>query len=239
MSSFRVVLSCEHGGNRVPARYANLFVGDDAQAALQSHRGWDIGALTVAKLLSVRLEAPLLYTTTTRLLIDANRSPAHTTLFSHWSATLDEAERDSIVERYHQPHWRRVDAALREVCEAHVVHLGIHSFTPELDGEVRNADVAFLYDPSRDLERDLCGGWQRDLARRSGLRVRKNYPYRGTSDGLTRMLRMQFEPSRYLGIEVEFNQALLLDLNARAKKILLTQFCEAFASAAARTFDRS
>ena len=39
--SYLLVLSCEHAHNRVPARYRHLF---DAEL-LESHRGYDLGAL--------------------------------------------------------------------------------------------------------------------------------------------------------------------------------------------------
>jgi hypothetical protein len=41
------------------------------------------------------------------------------------------------------------------------------------------------------------------------LRVRRNRPYRGTSDGLTTHLRRRFAAKDYAGIELELNQALL------------------------------
>jgi hypothetical protein len=42
------------------------------------------------------------------------------------------------------------------------------------------------------------------------LRVRRNYPYAGKGDGMTRSLRRSFPPKRYVGIELELNQALVL-----------------------------
>jgi predicted N-formylglutamate amidohydrolase len=91
-----------------------------------------------------------------------------------------------------------------------VIHLGVHTFTPELDGVVRGADVALLYDPARPWERALCAVWARSLAARlPHLAVRRNQPYRGASDGLTTWLRTRFAPRVYLGIEVEVNQRLL------------------------------
>jgi hypothetical protein len=42
------------------------------------------------------------------------------------------------------------------------------------------------------------------------LRVKKNYPYRGWTDGLTTTLREQFPAKRYVGLELEVNQALAL-----------------------------
>jgi hypothetical protein len=41
------------------------------------------------------------------------------------------------------------------------------------------------------------------------LRIRCNYPYRGTADGLVRSLRHRFSYQDYLGLELEVNQALL------------------------------
>jgi hypothetical protein len=37
------------------------------------------------------------------------------------------------------------------------------------------------------------------------MKVRFNYPYKGTSDGLTTTLRKKFGP-QYVGIEIEINQ---------------------------------
>ena len=45
----RIVLSCEHARNRIPARYAHLF--DTDAATLEGHRGYDLGALEVARFL--------------------------------------------------------------------------------------------------------------------------------------------------------------------------------------------
>ena len=64
----RLILTCEHGGCEVPAEYATRFSG--RAALLRSHRGWDVGALTLAEEMAHALDAPLFASTTTRLLID-------------------------------------------------------------------------------------------------------------------------------------------------------------------------
>jgi hypothetical protein len=57
----------------------------------------------------------------------------------------------------------------------------------------------------------VCHSWKQRLAASTlALQVRRNYPYQGVSAGLTSSLRKRFEPNRYLGIEVELNQGLLL-----------------------------
>jgi hypothetical protein len=38
------------------------------------------------------------------------------------------------------------------------------------------------------------------------LNLRRNYPYAGKGDGLTRSLRRRYSPRRYVGIELEINQ---------------------------------
>jgi hypothetical protein len=76
---------------------------------------------------------------------------------------------------------------------------------------VRRADVGLLYDPGRRGEVALCARWKASLAVLAPqLRVRRNYPYAGKGDGLTRYLRLRFAPRAYVGIEVEINQAIVL-----------------------------
>lgn len=206
----RIILTCEHGGNRIPARYAGLFA--DAAALLDTHRGYDIGALAVARRLSRAVGAPLHPATVSRLLVDLNRSIGHPRLFSERVRGLDEDEKQRILARYYVPHRRRVEQAIAQAMRARlrVLHLGVHSFTPELDGKPRNADLGLLYDPARAGERLLCTRWQALLNERApALRVRRNYPYRGNTDGFSTYLRRCFAERWYLGVELELSQAAL------------------------------
>jgi len=204
-----LLLTCEHGGNRIPREYASLFRG--AASVLASHRGWDPGALTLARLLARRLRRPLLSVTWSRLFVEANRAPTNRRIWSRFTAPLPKDERQRILDRWWRPHREEVEAAVAEAArDRRVVHVAVHSFTPELDGEVRNAEVTFLYDSHRRGEADLCRRWAAILARLDpSLRLRYNYPYRGSSDGLTTWLRRRFPEARYVGIELEINQALV------------------------------
>lgn len=201
-----LVLSCEHGGKRVPSRYARHF--DAPAAVLASHRGWDPGSLPLARRLARALRAPLIATTVTRLLVDCNRSPHHRKLHSTY-AHLDAALREALLDEHYRPHRARVEAAIAErlVRGARVLHVAVHSFTPVLDGVPRNADLGWLYDPRRTLERRVAD--ELLLALRAGapdLRVRRNYPYLGRADGLPTALRRRFPEARYAGFELELNQ---------------------------------
>jgi len=202
-----LLVTCEHGGNRVPSRWRRLFAGQEA--LLASHRGLDIGSLAMARRLADRFGAPLVASRTTRLLVDLNRSIGHPRLFSAITRPLPPAERDRILARHYEPYRREVESAVaRQVAAGRrVVHVSSHSFTPKLDGEIRNADVGLLYDPSRRNERRFCDAWRAALeAADPTLRVRRNYPYPGAADGLTTHLRRRFSGDRYLGIELEVNQ---------------------------------
>ncbi len=205
-----LLLTCEHAGNKVPARYRRLFRGHTD--VLKTHRGCDIGALKLAKHLAASLHAPLLYTDVTRLLVEVNRSRGHEQLFSEYTRGLTPTELEQILDAHYDPHRERVELMVDTFIDQgrRVIHIGVHSFTPVLDGKVRNADIGLLFDPARPHEQRFCARWLRALRKAAPeLRVRRNYPYRGASDGLTTHLRTQFPPDRYLGIELEVNQALL------------------------------
>jgi len=205
-----LVLTCEHAGNRIPSQYAHLFRGADD--VLATHRGWDPGALTLARLLSRELDRPLHAITWSRLFVEANRAPTNHRIWSRFTKGLPKAERDSILARWWRPHRESVEKAVAaEIARGRrVVHVAVHSFTPELDGEVRNAEVGFLYDSRHKHEAKFCREWASALNTLDpGLRLRHNYPYSGAADGLSTWLRKRHPESRYLGIELELNQALV------------------------------
>lgn len=193
----------------MPQEYAQLFHG--ARAALSSHRGWDPGALRVARLMARRLGSPLLAATVTRLLVDLNRSLTNRAVFSEFSRPLGPAQRAEVIRRFYLPHRNRVAAQVHRLVEAGtVIHLGVHSFTPVFRGVRRPAEIGLLYDPSRAAERALCRRWAGEIQEAvPELRVRMNYPYRGAADGLTTALRRRHGGKRYLGIELELNQQIL------------------------------
>ncbi|MEW6073551.1 MAG: N-formylglutamate amidohydrolase [Planctomycetota bacterium] len=226
-----LLLSCEHGGNRVPRRQAALFRG--ARRELDSHAGWDPGALVLARELARAFRAPLFATTATRLLVDANRSAEHPRLFSAWSRSLPAAERARILARWWAPHRAGVEAQVAALARRRlpVLHLSVHSFTPRWKGRVRDVDIGFLHDPARPGERAFVAAWMEALAAFApALRLRRNRPYRGTSDGLTTSLRARFGARVYLGIELEVSQRFPLGPPGRWR-LLRRQLRESLAAA--------
>jgi len=205
--SVALVVTCEHASNRVPTPYHTLFRRKGS--VLASHRGWDPGAIDIAHAVARDAHTGVIAAPVSRLLVEVNRSPDHAQLFSEFTSGLDEAAQRRLVRLFYEPHRNAVRTAIRKALKTHerVIHLGVHTFVPVLKGVRRRADVGLLYDPSRLLETMACDLLREHLMHLApGLRVRRNYPYRGWSDGLTTTLRTEFPPSRYLGIELEVNQ---------------------------------
>jgi predicted N-formylglutamate amidohydrolase len=229
-----LVITCEHGGNRIPAPYRGLFHAH--HALLESHRGYDPGALIMARALASTFAAPLVASTISRLLVDLNRSIGHPHLHSEATRNAPAEVRQRILKRYYQPYRAQAERFVRQAIADHqlVIHVSCHSFTPELDGKVREADIGLLYDASRTGEADLCERWKAYLEGCApDLTVRRNYPYAGNGDGLTAWFRRRLPPGAYVGIELEVNQSHVTRAGRHwtaMRKVILESLCRALAS---------
>ena len=200
----RPVVTCEHAGNTVPLNYAHLFHGKED--ILQSHRGWDPGAVEVASALSNELSALFFICETTRLLVEPNRSLHSDSLFSEYSQGLTDTEKDHLLQTYYYPHRTTVEELIRN-SEDPVLHISIHTFTPVWNGLERIVDVGLLFDPVRKNETKFCGDYRTKLNKSlPSINIEFNEPYKGIDDGFTTYLRRQFHDDQYLGIEIEINQ---------------------------------
>src|SRR5664280_2596690 len=232
--NYGLVLTCEHGGIRIPWPYRDLF--QTHQALLDSHRGFDPGALSMARALATAFAAPLVASTVSRLLVDLNRSFGHPSLHFEAIRNAPAEVRQRIVKHYYQPYRTRAERLVRQAIanHGHVLHLSSHSFTPELDGKVRNADIGLLYDPARPGEAELCERWKAAIkACAPNLRVRRNYPYAGKGDGLTAWFRQRLPPGAYVGIELEINQKHIIRAGqpwTELRKVIVESLCRALAS---------
>src|SRR5690606_17818782 len=91
----KLVLTCEHGGNIIPKDYASLFEG--YQDVLKSHRGFDLGALDLFEYLKP-LSNVSYSSTTSRLLMELNRSLHHKNLFSEFSKELSKEKKEQLIQ---------------------------------------------------------------------------------------------------------------------------------------------
>jgi predicted N-formylglutamate amidohydrolase len=191
----------------VPEEYAPLFAG--AADVLATHRGYDLGALEVARAFGRRLAVAPFTATTTRLVVDLNRSPGNRNVFSAYTRELPAEQRAAALAAHYRPYRAAVERAVLGAVRggATVLHVSVHSFTPVLRGEVRRCDVGFLYDPKRPAEVELVEAWHAALhAAAPELALRRNYPYRGVSDALVTHLRRRYGNRGYAGMELEVNQ---------------------------------
>lgn len=205
------LLTCEHAGNKIPAAYSHLFEGKED--ALFTHKAIDFGALHLARTLAAALKWPLITTSVSRLLVEANRSLDNPELFSEFSHPLPAPEKETLLDTCYFPHRNEVErqVGLALAAGREVVHLAIHTFTPVLEGEVRPADIGILFDPGRPGEKKLAARLKKALQKENpAWHVLYNSPYPGTDDGLPTHLRKLFGPENYAGFELEVNQKFFL-----------------------------
>jgi predicted N-formylglutamate amidohydrolase len=175
-----LLLLCDHAGNAVPKALGDLGI---PATELARHIGWDIGALDVARDLAQRLDAPLVASTYSRLVIDCNRWPSGEGSIPDVSdGTTIPANRDLPVAAAVQradacfwPYHRAVDALMarqrnRGTTPALLV---IHSFTPRMNGFDRPWQLGVLWDQDPRLPVPLLAA----LRRHAHLEVGDNEPY--------------------------------------------------------------
>lgn len=216
MAKAILILTCEHASNKLPAAFKKVVPAE----VLKTHRAYDIGAVQVFRKL-VKFAKPEFNCEGkfSRLFVDLNRTITNKSAFSDYLRNNENAKAEATA------YWNEYRAAIEKFVASSlsspkrtasktraaksvptIIHLGIHSFTPVLNGKVRNTDIGILYDPARPQERAYANVIKAEIKRLyPTIKVRFNYPYKGSSDGLTTTLRKKFGP-RYVGIEIEINQ---------------------------------
>lgn len=176
------VLLCEHASNHIPEAYAGLGLPPHE---LRRHIAWDIGAADLARELARRLDAPLVLSGYSRLLIDCNRPPGAPTSIPERSEStdipgnrdLDARERARREAAYFAPFQAAVAGLLdRRAAEGRrTIVVGVHSFTPVFLGVARPWLVGVLYAGAAGFGRALVARLGADLGPDA---VGDNEPYR-------------------------------------------------------------
>jgi predicted N-formylglutamate amidohydrolase len=172
------LLVCDHAANRIPRQLGAL--GLDA-AQLADHIAWDPGAAEVARRLSVHLDAPLVLSCYSRLVIDCNRPIGHVQSIAEQSAGIpipgnlgiSATEREMRGAAFFQPYHEAIAKLLDERRKQATLLLSIHSFTPVLHGQQRPWQVGI----SHWRDRRLADWLIQALARDPELTVGDNAPY--------------------------------------------------------------
>jgi predicted N-formylglutamate amidohydrolase len=172
------VLVCDHASNRVPHRLGSL--GLDAPQ-LADHIAWDPGAAEVARRLAAELDAPLVLSGYSRLVVDCNRPLSHPGSMAEESAGvaipgnrgLSPEERGRRVETLFRPYHDAISRLLDGRSARPTLLLSIHSFTPVLNGRARpwHVGVSYWRDPR------LAALLLEALASGGDLHVGENQPY--------------------------------------------------------------
>lgn len=172
------VLVCDHASNRVPVRLDSLGL---APHQLAQHISWDPGAASVARRLAMHLDAPLLLSGYSRLVIDCNRPPRSEESIAEQSAGipvpgnrgLTPEQRALRVNTLFHPYHEAIDRLLDGRTQRPTVLLSIHSFTPVLHGRRRPWQIGVSH--WRDARLAIL--MIKALTRRGDLLVGDNKPY--------------------------------------------------------------
>ena len=181
------VIVCDHASNRIPAKYGDMGL---THAERLSHIAWDPGALAVSRQLSELLDAPLVQSTVSRIIIDCNRELDAPDLIWTLSETtriaanenLAPDERQYRIDHFHRPYHASIETLLeaRRHAGQETILVCMHSFTPVYHGVPRpwpiglihGIDAAYtraLFDALKAEEPDLNIGWNEPYAALNGV----------------------------------------------------------------------
>ena len=154
---FPLLLICEHASNYIPPEFDNL--GIDEETAT-SHAAYDIGIREVAVNLSNILDAPLVVSNISRLVIDCNRepyspdsTPAQSEIYSiPKNANISPQEKSYRVKTYYQPFHDCIRNTMLSRTDLKVL-LALHSFTPVFMGIDREMEIGVLFEQDNQLSR--------------------------------------------------------------------------------------
>ncbi|QPC85500.1 N-formylglutamate amidohydrolase [Mesorhizobium sp. NBSH29] len=174
------VLICDHASNNVPARFGPLGL---SEYDMQRHIAWDPGAAAVARQIADVLDATLVESTVSRLIVDCNRAADAPDLICAVSETtaipgnesLSAEDRAQRIAHAWQPFHDALDAVVAaRVAEGRETMLvAIHSFTPVYKGIKRPWHIGVLHDDDVQLAAPLIAAFSAE----SGIVVGDNQPY--------------------------------------------------------------
>lgn len=147
-ASSEVLLICEHAGQAIPKRLGTLGL---SQGQRGLHIAYDIGAEKVARRLAQRQGSILIMQRYSRLVIDCNRPLGSVQSIPEFSdamlipgnANLSDVERKQREISIFEPFAER---CRNRIASPHIrFAFSIHSFTPEMSGQLRPWDLGLLY----------------------------------------------------------------------------------------------
>lgn len=207
-----VVLVCDHASRRLPERYGTMALSAEV---LASHVAWDPGAMAVSRLMVDRLDAPLVASTVSRLVIDCNRALDAPDLIWTLSESvripanedLGAQERAHRIETVHSPFHAAIDALLDRRSRQETILVCLHSFTPVYRGQARPWPAGLIH--GRDA-RFTEAVHEALSAAAPGLDIGWNEPY-AASDGVTYTLERHGDARGLPAVMVEIRNDEIAD----------------------------
>ncbi|MGL4313800.1 MAG: N-formylglutamate amidohydrolase, partial [Sphingomonas sp.] len=170
-----ILLLCDHASAAVPE---DIDLGIDP-ALLGKHIAIDIGAAAVTRGVAVRLNAPALLATVSRLVIDLHREPDRTGLIplvsdGHAIPGNAGADRQARIARFNAPYHAAIAAQI--MAQRPRLIVAIHSFTPALEtrSSPRPWEIGILYNRDTRAARLAIEALQA-----AGVITGDNQPYSG------------------------------------------------------------
>jgi predicted N-formylglutamate amidohydrolase len=162
------VILCDHASNHVPEPFGTLGLQPDD---LQKHIAWDPGALGVSQVMSQLLDAPLVESCVSRLIIDCNRPLNAPDLVPSLSEVttipanvdLDEAAKQQRIALSHQPYHAGIEQLARERASKSLpdpIYVAVHSYTPVYRGIERPWHIGIIHDDDDGIAAPLIAGLQ-------------------------------------------------------------------------------
>jgi predicted N-formylglutamate amidohydrolase len=222
-----VLISCEVGGVNVPQQFVAKKWRNVVPAALPPQTtskrltagkllptlSCDESASYVVQRMAEQLQATIVSNPYSPELINVAVSPHSRELFPVATRRWSAPDRSQLIEEVYEPYRSQLRRSIQMMLarSATVLHLSVRTFplkAKDAKATPRRTDLGLLYDPASIDEVDLCLDWIDDLYDEVPmLRVRRNYPQRGTGDCITKAMRTEFAGTGYLGIEMLLNQA--------------------------------
>jgi predicted N-formylglutamate amidohydrolase len=185
--SSQIVVICDHATNTVPDFVSDGNLGI-SPCDMSRHIAYDVGALGVSKRLARQLNAPLIYSNFSRLVIDPNRGEDDPTLVMQLydgsiipaNRAITDAEKKQRLENCYRPYHAALNTLLAD--RDNPIIISIHTFTKQLNGYgPRPWHVGILYANDERLAQPLI----RHLREVPNLCVGDNQPYSGNLKGDT------------------------------------------------------
>ncbi len=182
-----IIIICDHATNTVPPTIAGGDLGLQT-SDMQRHIAYDIGAANVSSHLGMLLDAPVVCSNFSRLVIDPNRGEDDPTLLMRvYDGTLIPANRHATnadleerLELCYHPYHAEIARLIAERDTPTII--SIHSFTPQLKGRPpRPWEVSILSNHDRRLSNPLLD----ELYSQKHITTGDNVPYTGYLKGDT------------------------------------------------------